>query len=387
MKQKLQSILDMYFNEILHEFPQFHGHLILLTHILPDRLEFLSAMNNVVPIAKIIAIPYSLNSETLKILQKKYQVLQPSLNELLSREYMQKLVSSIVEDKPFVIVEIGGYFAPLLNYLRNEYRDLFVGIVEDTEAGHRRYENASSIPCPIISVARSCLKEAEDSLVGPSCVFTAEKIMREGGFPSYGKKGLVMGYGKVGRGIANTLSHQNFLVMIYDHDPIKRMLACAEGFLVPSRGEAIQSADIIFGATGEISLSADDFKLLKKGVILVSCSSKDTEFDLSLLKSQYKESRVIANLDRFDSQYNTVFLIGNGCPVNFLGDATIGPVIALIQGEIIIAIKQVIEMRNKTGIFEVNRVSRQELAKKWLAYFVDQSSGKFFIQQNTEEMH
>lgn len=63
-------------------------------------------------------------------------------------------------------MEIGGYFAPVLQDLRTEFAQDFLGVVEDTEIGHRRYQEAQPLPCPVVSVARSTLKAAEDSLVG-----------------------------------------------------------------------------------------------------------------------------------------------------------------------------------------------------------------------------
>ena len=98
MKENSQSIFENYFAEISSDFPKYDCDLIVLTHICPDRPEFLSAINSFAQIVKVIAIPYSVDIATLKIIKKTYQVLQPSLNELLDRKYLKTLISNIVKD-------------------------------------------------------------------------------------------------------------------------------------------------------------------------------------------------------------------------------------------------------------------------------------------------
>ena len=73
-----------------------------------------------------------------------------------------------------------------------------IGVVEDTENGHKRYEQIAFPPCPVLSVARSPLKEPEDFLVGHAIVFSAEALIRQSGVVMVNKRALVIGYGKIG---------------------------------------------------------------------------------------------------------------------------------------------------------------------------------------------
>ncbi len=49
------------------------------------------------------------------------------------------------------------------------------------------------------------LKETEDFLVGSSCLFSTGRLLREAGFLIDGKQALILGFGKVGRGLAHAL--------------------------------------------------------------------------------------------------------------------------------------------------------------------------------------
>jgi len=365
----LRSIREAYFEEITRMIPEYGGHLIVLTHALPDRPEFLSALGKVLPISMVIAVPYSIDNQSLEVIKKKYHVVQPSLHQLSSKTYLQNALSKVVHNEPFAIVEIGGYFAPVVGHLREKYEELFLGVVEDTEAGCRRYESISPPVCPVVSVARSTLKQPEDALVGPSCLFSTEKILRETGFPLSAMTALVLGYGKIGKSVARALVSRNLPTIVYDHDPTKRILALAEGFAIPARKEALKNADIIFGATGNMSLSSKDLPLLKNGTILISCSSKEQEFDLVTLKAKYKRHQVAPNLDRFENEGQVVLLLAHGQPVNFVDNAVIGPVLALVQSEIIVALRRLQEVRCQKGIFEVAEETRRELARVWIKYF------------------
>jgi adenosylhomocysteinase len=111
--------------------------------------------------------------------------------------------------------EIGGYFAPFLNAIYAEMGGSIAGCVEDTQNGHVRYEQAKPLPCPVISVARSTLKEGEDTLVGPSCYFSVDRLMRTLGVLLAPRRALIIGYGKVGRGMAFALQDNGCTPLVH----------------------------------------------------------------------------------------------------------------------------------------------------------------------------
>lgn len=379
MKQVLRTLRKNYFKQLAEKIKLSNVQFILLTHVLDDRPELVDAINSIAPIALIIAIPYSKHPETLAQLKTKHKVETPTLEELYNGIYLHEIILKyLLPEKSVVILEIGGYFSKILNKLGKDLGHRLLGVIEDTEQGHREYEKmVDKLPCPVISVARSELKDAEDFLVGTSCLYSTEKLMRLSGFPIEGKRSLVLGFGKIGRGMAHALIRRHCPVFVYDIDPIKRVNAISQGFQTPDKGIALQQAELIYGATGHCSLTKEDLPLLRNGAVLVSCSSKDVEFDLQGLQESYERTNVFDNFDKYENNGHTLYLLAEGCPVNFVDGAVIGPILTLVQSEIILAIGELLKYQGKAGLFKLERSVQQFLAETWLKHFCDNGSGHY----------
>ncbi len=373
-----QQRLD-YFTTITKSIPQINAQFIVLTHLLEDRPEFLEAIENISPIMLIIGIPYSINHTTHETLNKSFNVVTPSLDQLYDQNFLTQLVAKNIDSSlPVIILEIGGYFAPALTSLRKILSDKLIGVIEDTEAGHRQYDKYSeTLPCPVISIARSSLKQTEDFLIGASCIYSTEKLLRTNGFPIEGKRSLTIGFGKVGRGVSHSLLRHHCPAVVYDKEPTRRIQAISEGFEAPDKESALKNAEIIYGATANYSIKGDEFKLLKSGVLLISCSSKDIEFDLAYLEKNYKKTKVTTTLDCYENSTQCIFLAASGKPINFIDGAVIGPILALAQSEIILAIKLLISLRDQKGLFETTSKMRDFLASSWLQQFCDTQTGRY----------
>ena len=371
-----------YFNKIAKSIASQDAQFIIVTHILFDRPEFLQAIKSIANISLIVAIPYSLNQQAYQNLNSIYPIITPTLEELSNPEYLLKnTVPKLDLAKPVIILEIGGYYAQVIKRLVKEFNVNLLGVVEDTEIGHREYEKLDhkNFPCPVISVARSSLKRAEDFLIGQACLFSTEKLVRQTGFLIDGKSVLVTGFGKIGRGAAHALARRRCHVSVYDIDPAKRIEAISEGFLIPDKKETLKKADMIFGTTGKQSINAEDFKYIKNGALLVSCSSKNVEFDLTYLKANYTATPVFEHYVKYENENNFVYLLADGRPINFLDGSALGPVLALVQSEIIFAINEVITLNNegKRGLFELSHKGRTILADEWIKHFCNPITGHY----------
>ncbi|MDO8954666.1 MAG: adenosylhomocysteinase [Gammaproteobacteria bacterium] len=367
-----------YFTDIAKKIPAFKGQFVVIAHIVPDMPEVLEAINKISPISLIIAIPYSLDMSTYNSLKDKYKIIDLSLEQLLDSEVLCQVVGNQIDsEKPAILIEVGGYFSNITHKLQKVLDGKLLGVIEDTEAGHRRYLNSTNLSCPVVSMARSLLKEKEDFLVGSSCLHSFERLLRKLGHPTQNKDVLVVGFGKIGKGLAYALRQQNYSVRVYDIDPAKRVQALVEGFKVPEKAAAFQQAHIIFGATGTCSVTGQDFNLLPHGAILVSCSSKKVEFDLDYLERNFKKQQIISNLDLYVGRNNkSIYLAAEGQPINFAIDKSlVGPVMALIQAEILLGVRMLIQGSLSSSVVEVSVTDQLALAEKWLEYFCDNSTG------------
>ncbi|MEU6207620.1 hypothetical protein ABZ814_29025 [Micromonospora musae] len=340
--------------------------ILLVTHLMPDRPSLLRAMSEMGEIRAVIPISHAVDARTrADLVAAGYAVHTATAAELLESGDLKKAALEILDSStaPLIICEIGGYFAELLAELHAERPGRIAGVIEGTEAGHRRYLEAGPLPVPVLSIARSTLKETEVRLVGTSSVFSIERLLRERGMVCTGLNALVIGYGKVGSGAAEAARRRGFAVTVWDNDPARRVLALLDGFRVPGRTAALADAEVIIGATGLPSITSADLPALRDGALLVSTSSRDVEFgDLPAQAGErVGDISAISRTGRGD-----VYLVAGGTPVNFLHGAVLGHALDLIQSEMLAAITTLAAGAVDAGLGEVASVDRALLAQTWL---------------------
>ncbi|PZS32983.1 MAG: adenosylhomocysteinase [Pseudonocardiales bacterium] len=271
--------------------------------------------------------------------------------------------------QPLVLLDVGGYFAPILAALCERFSGQVVGVVEDTENGHRRYERLGKLPCPVFSVARSPLKQPEDYLVGQSIVFSAEAIMRSRGDILHGRQACVIGFGKLGSSIARTLHAKGIRVVIYDADPVRMTRALSEGFQVSANlPGALAGAGVVMCATGNLALRADDFACLREGAHIVSVTSSEDELELDAVHDVYHRSPAGTHVTKYSRGEHSFYVMNDGNAVNFLHGASVGPFIFLVQAEILAAVARLAQP-TEPGFHEVPDHERRAIARTWLDRF------------------
>jgi adenosylhomocysteinase len=352
---------------------------LAVTHLLGDRPYFLEALNRVAPIAGVLAKPKSIDSGAFRRASDRFRVSIADRKKLATKVGIDDLLKTAgIDGGPTIAIDIGGYFAPGLPHLATG--SSLVGVIEDTENGQQKYEAqaGSGFPCPVISVARSPLKNAEDYLVGHSVVFSTEALMRSRGDVLQGRSACVIGYGKIGRSIAQLLRSHGLQIAVHDIDPVSLTEAHAHGFAVHSDlTGALSGAGIIMCATGNLALRQESFSQVEPGAYVVSVTSSDDELDLAPLKQSYERNRIGSDIVRYRrlderrSEAHFFFVLNNGEAVNFLHGAVVGPAIHLVQAEIVLAAARLcggipIDLGK---IAEVSADDRATIARIWLKYF------------------
>ncbi|WP_327178071.1 adenosylhomocysteinase [Streptomyces sp. NBC_01335] len=268
-----------------------------------------------------------------------------------------------------VLLDVGGYFAPVLDDLCARYSGTILGVVEDTENGHKRYAEVGKLPCPVVSVARSPLKEPEDFLVGQSVVFSTEALLRERGDILHGRSALVIGFGKLGSSIARLMHAKGVHVTVYDIDPVRRAQALSQGFWVARDRDVAIHAGLVLCATGALSLRGDDFPTLRNGAYVATVTSSEDELELSTLPEGYRRSYLGDHVVRYETSGHYFYLLNGGEAVNFLHGASVGPFIFLVQGELIAATRAIARGGLPPGMHEVPAADRGAIAAHWLNYW------------------
>ena len=364
------QIIDFYY--IRNQFDK----LIIVTHLVPGIDQFLLAVHQKIPIAGIIPKASSINHLVANKIEHFIPILRYTRQQIKSQpEVFLKELKNYVGDSKFAVIDTGGYFSHVLSNIKISN---LIGIVEDTENGHQKYEavllkqNKGSFPCPIISVARSVLKEPEDFLVGQAIVFSAEAILREERQILAGKKALVLGYGKIGRSIAQHLQSKSVRVDVLDTNSNRQVLALAHSHHTAPKNIALKNADLIFCATGNHSLRKEDLNYIKKNALVFTATSADDEIEnySSLIKNAIPHGSH-SKITQIGDQSNHFFLCNNGNAVNFMHGGIVGPFIYLVQAELLFALSQ-FSVAKKSSIFQLTDESKKFIAQLWLHYFSPQ---------------
>jgi adenosylhomocysteinase len=177
------------------------------------------------------------------------------------------------------------------------------GISEETTTGvHRLYDmlKAATLKVPVINVNDSVTKSKNDNKYG--CRHSLNDAIKRGtDMLLAGRRALVIGYGDVGKGSAQSLRQEGMIVRVAEIDPICAMQACMDGYEVVS--------PYLDGLnTGRIE--DIDKRLLGSTDLVVTCTGNSNVCDESMLKT-LKRGAVVCNIGHFDNEIDTAFMRAN----------------------------------------------------------------------------
>ena len=172
-------------------------------------------------------------------------------------------------------------------------RDSIIGVTEETTTGvNRLYQmkQNGALPFAAINVNDSVTKSKFDNLYGcrESLV---DGIKRATDVMVAGKTAVVLGYGDVGKGCAQSLRGLGATVCITEVDPICALQAAMEGYRVVRMDEICDAADIFVTATGNCNVIAHEHLLaMKDQAIVCNIGHFDNEIDVASLKNYQWET-------------------------------------------------------------------------------------------------
>jgi adenosylhomocysteinase len=158
------------------------------------------------------------------------------------------------------------------------------GVTEETTTGvHRLYEmqQDGTLLFPAINVNDSVTKSKFDNLYG--CRHSLiDGINRATDVMIAGKTAVILGYGDVGKGCAESLRGQGARVLITEIDPICALQAAMNGYQVVTLEDVVETADIFITATGNKDIiTADHMTRMKHQAIVGNIGHFDNEIDMA----------------------------------------------------------------------------------------------------------
>jgi adenosylhomocysteinase len=220
-----------------------------------------------------------------------------------------------------LLVDDGGYTLPVLIEQRPDLLPQFCGLVEQTISGITKLAAYGQLPMPVFSVAQSRLKSTIEPFgVADAAVRNVLRLLPNEKFE--GRPALVLGYGRIGRQLAEILRTRRMRVAVYDHAIAPLVAAHEQGFVTArTLPDLLQSHQpmLIVGATGSTSLLGEHAAYVGADCYAVSTTSRQHEFavqDLTNLAVTVRDLGTTGTELKLPSG-SRLTLIGDGFPVNF----------------------------------------------------------------------
>ncbi len=247
------------------------------------------------------------------------------LDQTINKDGQPWDANMILDDGGDLTIKVHKEYPEMLEHIH--------GISEETTTGVKRLEEMlanGELKVPAINVNDSMTKSKNDNKYG--CRHGLDDAIKRGtDMLLSGKKALVIGYGDVGKGSADSLKQQKMIVDVTEIDPICAMQACFDGFCVVSAYEdgevtkdgtrlnkdLLRKYDLVVTTTGNVNV-LDKFMLdaLKSGCVVCNIGHFDNEIDIKHLKSfeWYEVKPGVHKVQRSDKDY--LLLLGEGRLVN-----------------------------------------------------------------------
>ena len=227
------------------------------------------------------------------------------------------------EEETIAYAAIRAKLAESPNWYSNILKNIR-GVTEETTTGVHRLNQMHArgeLTFPAFNVNDSVTKSKFDNLYGcrESLV---DGIKRATDVMIAGKVALVLGYGDVGKGCAQSLKGLGATVMVTEIDPICALQAAMEGFRVVTIEDVCNQVDIFVTTTGNFDVIRHEHMLkMKDQAIVCNIGHFDNEIQVAELK-QYEWDNIKPQVDHvIFPDGKRIILLAEGRLVN-LGCAT-----------------------------------------------------------------
>lgn len=222
-------------------------------------------------------------------------------------EYEWCIEQTILKDgQPWdanMILDDGGDLTQILHDKYPQVLERVHGVTEETTTGVHRLQDMlkkGTLKIPAINVNDSVTKSKNDNKYG--CRHSLnDAIKRATDHLLSGKQALVIGYGDVGKGSAQSLRQEGMIVKVSEVDPICAMQACMDGYelVSPYKDGLNDGTD-----------SCIDTALLGKIDLIVTTTGNANVCDAGMLKG-LKKRALVCNIGHFDNEIDTAFMRKN----------------------------------------------------------------------------
>jgi adenosylhomocysteinase len=222
-------------------------------------------------------------------------------------------LAAVIASDPQLTMDDG---ADLVSALQQGARPpvALIGATEETTTGVIRARQLD-LQFPLIAINEGRAKDLFDNRYGTG-QSTLDGVLRATNVLLAGRRVVVIGYGRCGRGVAARAAGAGASVIVCEIDPLAALEAAMDGYDVMPALEAAAEGDLFVTATGNRdALRAEHFDRMRDGAILCNAGHFDVEIDLRALPPDRREVRPQVEEIRTDDG-RRLYLLAQGRVVN-----------------------------------------------------------------------
>ncbi|MEM0321966.1 MAG: adenosylhomocysteinase [Thermoprotei archaeon] len=261
--------------------------------------------------------PLSTQDDVVEALRGKLASVHARRGES-SEEYAEALRRVLAAEPDYLIDD--GADAIALSH-REGVRSVKGGC-EETTTGVirvRNLERAGLLRYPVVAVNDANTKHLFDNRFG-SGQSVVDGLMRATNMMLAGKRVVVVGYGWVGRGVAQRLRGMGARVVVCEVDAVRAIEAYMDGFEVEPLLQAAANCDVIITATGDVRVVREEhFRVMRDGTLLANAGHFNVEVDVDHLEKHSSTKRVArSNVTEYVYAGRRLYVLGEGRLLNLV---------------------------------------------------------------------
>ncbi|MEO6396451.1 MAG: NAD(P)-dependent oxidoreductase [Devosia sp.] len=136
------------------------------------------------------------------------------------------------------------------------------------------------------------------------------------GLSLFGRRILVVGFGPVGRGVAERARDLGAIVTVAERDPVRQLEALHFGCRVEPLTAALAEADVVVTATGRDGVLGEaELSLCREGAVVFNVGHSNREIDVDWL-DRHERRGMKDHIERYAIGTRTLFLLNRGSMIN-----------------------------------------------------------------------
>lgn len=272
--------------------------------------------------------------------------------------------TAVVAAKPDLVGDVG--FALGEELLRASFSPP-LGLVEITGTGIDRLRKRAAIPFPVLNINDGKLKTAIENRHG----------VGEGLWQAYtaltgqhlaGRRVRVIGYGRVGAGVAAYAKAGGAVVEVVDTDPVRQLIARFDGH-VPVEPDAVTRPHVVVTASGTAgALSVAHMAKLPEDAVVINAGHGPEEIDVAALADEATEvDHIGPRVVRYRHPAGGhIVVLGHGSPLNIVMNAGSNEPVLLHFTLLALGLRWLREAPRPAGEIKLPHHLEAEVARLWL---------------------